>query len=186
MARRSPTNARYAKYTGPEGKTRKSAAAAKPKNASSGSGAKSSSKKSTSSSKSSSKTSAIAMRNPDTAEFKAYRRQWWIALVVGLALTAVSYAIQTYVSAPWGRTAQALTLGMAYASIGFAFYVDWKKMRPLRKEAYEAAKSGKAPKPVVEKPSKKATAERTTTEKTTVEKTVKEKVSVDDTGTSAE
>ena len=31
MARRSPTNARYQKYTGPEGKTRKSAAAAKPK-----------------------------------------------------------------------------------------------------------------------------------------------------------
>ena len=35
MARRSPTNPRYQKYTGPEGKTRKSAAAAKPKKASS-------------------------------------------------------------------------------------------------------------------------------------------------------
>ena len=186
MARRAPNNPRYQKYTGPEGKTRKSAAAAKPKSASSGSGSKSTSKKSSSGSKSTSKTSALAMRNPDTAEFKAYRRQWWISLVVGLALTAVSYAIQVYVKAPWGRTAQAVTLGMAYAAIGFAFYIDWKKMRPLRREAYQSTKSGKAPKPAAEKPSKKASAERTTTEKTTVEKTVKEKVSVDDTGTSAE
>jgi hypothetical protein len=94
------------------------------------------------------------MRNPDTAEFKMWRRQWWIALVAGLVLTAVSYALQRYVTGSWGRTAQASTLGMAYAAIGYAFYIDWKKMRPLRKEAYQLAKSGKAPKPSPEKPSK--------------------------------
>ena len=154
MARRSPTNARYQKYTGPEGKTRKSAAAAKPKKTSSGS-SKPSSSKSSSGSKSSKRSAAIAMRNPDTPEFRAYRRQWWIALVAGLALTAVSYAVQRFVQAPWGRTAQAVTLGMAYACIIFAFYVDWTKMRPLRKEAYELQKSGKKmPKPAAEKPSK--------------------------------
>ena len=43
---------------------------------------------------------------------------------------------------------------MAYACIIFAFYIDWTKMRPLRKEAYELQKSGKAPKPAAEKPSK--------------------------------
>jgi len=178
MARRAPNNPRYQKYTGPEGKTRKSAAAAKPKNASSGSGSKSSSKKSSSGNKSTSKTSALAMRNPDTAEFKAYRRQWWIGLIVGLALTAVSWALQVYVTAPWARTAQAVTLGMAYASIGFAFYIDWKKMRPLRKEAYEAAKSGKAPKSAAEKPSK-ADAKADS-------KAAKSKNEPTDTGTSAE
>jgi len=174
MARRAPNNPRYQKYTGPEGKTRKSAAAAKPKNASSGTGVKSSGKKSSSTSKSSSKTSALAMRNPDTAEFNAWRRQWWIALVAGLALTAVSYALQRYVTGQWGRTAQAATLGMAYAAIGYAFYIDWKKMRPLRKEAYELAKSGKAPKPAAEKPSKADA------------KAAKSKPEPTDTGTSAE
>jgi predicted cobalt transporter CbtA len=154
MARRAPTNPRYQKYTGPEGKTRKSAAAAKPKKASSGSSKPSTSGKSASGSKSKSRTSAIAMRNPETPEFKAYRRQWWIALVAGLALTGVSYALQRFVTAPWARTAQAMTLGLAYACIIFAFYIDWTKMRPLRKEAYEQQKSGKAPKPAAEKPSK--------------------------------
>lgn len=152
MARRSPTNPRYAKYTGPEGKTRKSAAAAKPKKASS-SGAKASSAKSSSGSKPA-RSSALAMRNPTTPEFKAVRRQWWIALVVGLVLTAVSYALQAYVHTAWSRTAQASILGMAYVAIGYAFYIDWKKMRPMRREAYELQRSGKAPKPTPDKPSK--------------------------------
>ncbi len=152
MARRAPNNPRYQKFTGPEGKTRKSAAAAKPKKASSGS-SKPSTTKSSSGSKGK-RTSAIAMRNPETPEFKAYRRQWWIALVAGLALTAISYALQRFVAAPWARTAQAIILGMAYACIIFAFYIDWTKMRPLRKAAYEQQKSGKAPKPAAEKPSK--------------------------------
>ncbi len=153
MARRAPNNPRYQKYTGPEGKTRKSAAAAKPKKASSSS-SKPSGGKSSSGSKPKSRSSAIAMRNPETPEFKAYRRQWWIALVIGLVLTAVSYGLQRYVTAPWARSGQAITLGLAYAAIIYAFYIDWTKMRPLRKEAYELQKSGKAPKPAADKPSK--------------------------------
>ncbi len=150
MARRSATNARYQKYTGPEGKTRKSAAAAKPKKASSSS-AKPSGGKSSGGSKPKS-TSAIAMRNPDTPEFRAYRRQWWIALVAGLLLTGVSYAIQRFAPpTTLARYATTGTLVAAYAAIIYAFFVDWTKMRPLRKEAYEAAKSGKSPKPAAEK-----------------------------------
>jgi uncharacterized membrane protein YcjF (UPF0283 family) len=153
MARRAPNNPRYQKFTGPEGKTRKSAAAAKPKKASSGS-SKPSTTKASSGSKSKSRTPAIAMRNPETPEFTAYRRKWWIALVIGLVLTAVSYAMQRYVTAPWARSGQAVTLGLAYAAIIYAFYIDWTKMRPLRKEAYEQQKSGKAPKPGADKPPK--------------------------------
>ncbi|NTU71506.1 MAG: DUF418 domain-containing protein [Coriobacteriia bacterium] len=140
MARRSPTNPRYQKHTSPEGKTRKSAAAAKPKKSSA-----SSSKSSTSATKKS--TSALALKNPDTPEFKAARRIWWITLVVGLALTAASYALGAYVKTGWSRNAQAITLGLAYAAIIYAFYIDWTKMRPMRKASYEAQKSGKAPKP---------------------------------------
>jgi len=154
MARRAPTNPRYQKYTGPEGKTRKSAAAAKPKKASSG---KPSSSKSSSASKS--RTSAVALRNPDTAEFRSFRRLWWIGLGAGLALTGVSYAVQRYVTASWGRPVQAITLGLAYAAIIFAFYIDWTKMRPLRKEAYEQQRSGKAPRPAAEKAEKPAKAQ---------------------------
>jgi len=94
------------------------------------------------------------MKNPTTPEFKALRRQWWIALVIGLVLTAISYAMQVYLKTNWSRTAQALILGLAYVAIGYAFYIDWKKMRPMRREAYVLAKSGKSPKPTAEKPSK--------------------------------
>ena len=82
MARRSPNNARYQKYTGPEGKTRKSAAAAKPKKRRApGQVERRRSRRSSSKSRSAPRRSA--MRNPDTPEFNACRRSWWIALGVG-------------------------------------------------------------------------------------------------------
>lgn len=140
MARRSPGNARYQKYTGPEGKTRKSAAAAKPKKASS---SKAASGKPTGTKPA--RSSALAMRNPTTPEFNAIRRQWWIALAAGVVLTLVSWALQKWVTAPWSRGAQASILGMAYVAIGYAFYLDWKKMRPMRKAEYELQRSGKKP-----------------------------------------
>ncbi len=133
-------NARYQKHTGPEGKTRKSAAAAKPSKTNTGSGSKSSAKSKSSGG------SALAMRNPDTAEFRAVRKQWWIFLVAGIVLVAISYGILAYVHTPWARTAYSVVLGLSYAAIIYAFFIDWTKMRPLRKAAFQQAKSGKTPK----------------------------------------
>jgi hypothetical protein len=82
-----------------------------------------------------------------TPEFRAIRKQWWILMGVGFALTAISYLMRVYLKLPWTERAAAGVLGAAYATIIYAFYIDWTKMRPLRIAAYDAAKSGKTPKP---------------------------------------
>lgn len=146
MARRSATNARYQKYQEPAGQTRKSAASAKPKRSSgSATPAKSTAKKSA-------KRSPIAVE-PATAEFKAVRRTWWILLGVALVLTTASWAIRAYVQTSWSAQVATGVLGLAYGSIFYALFLDWTKMRPMRKAAFQAAKSGKSAKRVAEKPS---------------------------------
>ena len=141
MARRSPTNARYQKYTGPEGKTRKSAAAAKPKKASSGAASKSS----RGSSKSSKSATPVA-RTPETPEYRAARKQWWICLASGLVLTMSSMLLRKFLHASWVNPVSMVLLGLAYAAIFYALYVDWTKIRPMRKAADQDAKSDKASK----------------------------------------
>ena len=128
-------NARYQKHTEPKGQTRKSSAAAKPSRKKGDS--------STSSSSSSSKkpaTRSTTYIDPPTPEFKRLRRIWWIGLGSGLALVAVSFGIRTYFGKPgmasqaWASPAGAVALGLAYAAIFYALYIDWSKMRPMRKE----------------------------------------------------
>ena len=138
MARRSPTNERYQKYTGPKGQTRKSASQARPKRSSTGpsspTGAKSSGAKGS---------SAARVARPESPAYKAARRQWWILLGVGLVLTAVSWLVRGYVHTSWATGASAISLGLAYTAIFYALYIDWTKLRPERKAAIAASKSGK-------------------------------------------
>ena len=140
MARRSPLNARYQKYTGPEGKTRKSASQAKPKRSSTGpsspSGAKSSEVK---------KAAAVRAAVPDSPAYKAARKLWWTLLLAGLVLTAMSWLLRAYLHTTWAAGASAVALGLAYAAIFYALYIDWTRLRPERKAAIANAKSGKAP-----------------------------------------
>jgi hypothetical protein len=127
VARRSPTNARYQKHTEPKGQTRKSSASAKPKRKE-GSGASSTSK-----SKSGSSTRTAALMEPTTPEYKFWRRAWWISLVIGLVLVAISYYLQYQLrTLSWTRTAGIIVLGLAYAAIIAAFFIEWKKLRPMR------------------------------------------------------
>ena len=66
---------------------------------------------------------------------------------------------------PWAMQASSLVLGLAYAAIFYALYIDWTKMRPLRKAAYEQAKSGKTPKQTKpEKPQKGSSAKGNSTD----------------------
>ncbi len=180
MSRRSPTNARYQKYQEPAGQTRKSAAAAKPSRKATG----------TSPAASKPKTAAgrrVARLDPQTPEFKALRRQWWILLLVGVVLVTASWAVR-YIDKPgtllsagriavgsfnmtYGGLLAAVTLGLAYACIFYALYLDFAKMRPMR------AAAARGDKPTT-KPAK-ATAEKTTTEKRTVEKTTTEKLTTE-------
>jgi cbb3-type cytochrome oxidase subunit 3 len=133
-------NARYQKYTGPEGKTRKSASQAKPKRSSTG-------PSSPSGSKPSATKKAAAVRNavPDSPAYKAARKLWWTLLLSGLVFTAVSWASRAYIRTSWNIMASAIALGLAYAAIFYALYIDWTRLRPERKAAIAAAKSGKTP-----------------------------------------
>jgi hypothetical protein len=147
VARRNPLNARYQKNTAPAGKTRKSAAAAKPSRSD-----HAPAKSASSSSKGSSagkKPSVLA--NPDTPEFRYWRRIWWVLVASALALTLASFALLSYAHQ---RTASNIVLGFAYGAIFMTFFVDWYKIRPMRKGAYEAAKSGK-PAKASDKPAEK-------------------------------
>jgi hypothetical protein len=144
-------NERYQKNTLPAGKTRKSAAASKPSRKGTGPAQASSG-----SSKSGAKGDKRPF-DPPTPEFAQYRRWWWISLMTGLVLVAISFAIRTYGPKGqwWINPIGAVTLGLAYATIFYALYLDWAKMRPMRKE-WAAGGSGT-------KPAKPAKAEKATT-----------------------
>ena len=148
MARRSATNERYQKFTGPKGQTRKSASQAKPKRSSG-----TPSKPSTTKSKSGSKGVQRA-KLPESPAYKAARKLWWTLLGVGLVLTAVSWLVRDYVHTTWANGASAIALGLAYTMIFYALYIDWTRLRPERK----AMTGGSKPKPA-EKSSKKAAAD---------------------------
>jgi hypothetical protein len=153
VSKRAPTNARYQKFQEPPGKTRKSAAAAKPSRKATG----------TSGAVSKPKTAAgrrAARIDPQTPEFKALRKQWWILLLTGVVLVTASWAVR-YIDKPGGflsaRMAigsfnttyagllSSVTLGLAYACIFYALYLDFAKMRPMRLAASQGDKSASKP-----------------------------------------
>ncbi len=157
MARRSASNPRYQKHHEPVGQTRKSAAAAKPSRGSSSAPIK---KKSTGKNAkgSSAATRRPMMANPTTPEFKRIRSIWWGLLGGGLVLTTISWAMREYLVATWATTASNVVLGLAYACIFYALYLDWTRMRPMRQAAYKAGATVK-PAKSTEKPTEKVKAD---------------------------
>lgn len=93
------------------------------------------------------------MVNPTTPEFKRIRTIWWGLLLAGLVLTTISWAMREYLQAPWGTTGSNVVLGLAYASIFYALFLDWTKMRPMRMAAHKGAAPTKPATPA-EKPAK--------------------------------
>ena len=168
----APTNARYQKYQEPPGKTRKSAAAAKPSRkatASSSSGASTKSKSSAPGRK--------ARFDPQTPEFKALRKRWWTLLLAGVVLVTLSWGVR-YIDKPgnplhdasftlgsfsmtYAGLLAAVTLGLAYACIFYALYLDFAKMRPMRLAALPVRKQGK-PAKTADKPAKSADTDSST------------------------
>ena len=148
MSRRSPTNARYQKYTEPKGRTRKSAAAAKPVRMGGGG---STSSKSKSKSKSKTKPSAAASRGkyaePDTPEYKYWRKIWWISLLAGMAFVSTSLVLQ-YVFHAKGALQMAGVICMvaSYGALIVAFWVDYRKLKPMRQGVIASADAEKSKK----------------------------------------
>jgi hypothetical protein len=153
MARRNPMNERYGKHTAPSGKTRKSAASAKPKRPASApaSGSKRVAP-------SASKRQERLRLDPQTPEFKKWRRIWWGCL--GLAIVLSTAAWWLWRDQGSRSTLGGGTLAAGYVMIFVALAIDWLKLRPMRKAWLESGSTGEAkqekPKQVDES---KATAE---------------------------
>ncbi|MDZ4178068.1 MAG: hypothetical protein U1E29_02360 [Coriobacteriia bacterium] len=135
MSRRSANNQRYQKHT-QLGKTRRSAASAKPKRdkgSASSSPVKSKGK--------SAKRARVAMY-PDTPEFKRWRRIWLWLLVAAMVFSISAFVLRDggpYEAGPTGT----LTLVAAYTCLFGAFYIDLTKIRRMRKEWLAEQAAGK-------------------------------------------
>ncbi len=126
MARRNPANPRYQK--GAEvGKTRRSSASAKPKRAAGDTAA------SASSSKKKERPKLLAPV-PDDPGYKRWRRIWGGLLIAALGLSAFAWWQQA-------TTIGNYALALAYGCIFTAFYIDFTKLRRIRKAAIEAEKA---------------------------------------------
>lgn len=148
MSQRNPMNDRY-QTDEHQGQTRKSAAAMKPKSKAASSVRIQSTKK-TKQQKKAEKKAARAKQaeldrlyyNPPTAEYKKLRRIWWILLIAAMATTLLSFVGRSFLP----PAASYITLAVAYACIIGALYVDFSKIRKVRR-AYQveiASKKTKA------------------------------------------
>lgn len=142
MARRNPANPRYQK--GAEvGKTRRSAASAKPKRGVGDTASTSSSKKK--------ERPKLLAPVPDDPGYKRWRRIWGGLLIAALGFSAFAWWQQA-------TTIGNFALALAYGCIFTAFYIDFTKLRRIRKAAIEAEKARLAGKKG-DKPSEKKSSE---------------------------
>lgn len=130
MARRNPANPRYQKG-GELGKTRRSAASAKPKRGAGDSAA--------SASKSGKKKERprFLLPVPDDPSYRYWRKIWLGMLAAAVIFSAFAWWQQA-------TTAGNIALAFAYACIFMAFYIDFTKLRRIRKAAIEADKAARA------------------------------------------
>ena len=142
MTQRNPLNDRYSDENR-TGKTRKSAASAKPKATRAATlrdpAPKTKKQKKEEArareQKAAQKASAMESRFEETEGYKRLRRYWWIALIGAIACTAASFILQNQ-GGPQGVSMAVMIA--AYVLIIIAFYIDLGKIRKERK-LYNAA-----------------------------------------------
>ncbi len=145
MSRRNPTNERYKKDSA--GHTRKSAASAKPKR-DVGERTTDKQRKKTGIVESGKKRSSkkIFEPLPTSPEMKKWRMIWWAYILGSLLLIAASQLTRDI---DWGIgnfPISTILVTIAYASIFTALYIDFFKIRRLRKEMLDARNKGKSSK----------------------------------------
>lgn len=140
-------NERYGKYTAPSGKTRKSAASAKPKRSG---GTTDSGKKSSSAA---SKRKPLVV-HPQTPEYKRWRTIWWALLGGAIVLSMLAWWLWQDVSR---RSLGNWVLGGGYVLIFSAMGIDWLKLRVLRREWTERTGGGSAG---TDEPSKESSSDK--------------------------
>ncbi len=144
MSQRNPMNDRY-QTDEVRGQTRKSAASAKPKTKAASSvrmapSVKTKEQKKADQKAARAKESQMSRQfyNVPTEEYKRLRRLWWILLIVAISLTALSFLGREFLP----ETVTYITLGLAYAGIIGALYLDFSKIRKVRR-AYQEEMMGK-------------------------------------------
>lgn len=146
MSQRNPMNDRY-QTDEHRGQTRKSAATLKPKSKP----ASTVRMQPTTKTKQQKKAEQKAQRakqsevdrqyyNPPTAEYKRLRKVWWGLLIGAIALTALSWVGRSFLP----EAATYVALGLAYACIIGALYVDFSKIRKVRRAYQEEMMSKKS------------------------------------------
>lgn len=138
MARRSAQNPRYRKDA-QVGSTRKSAASAKPKRAAG------EVKSHSSAGKGGTKKKSVRIMDPDTPEFRRWRKIWLGLLVAAIIFSLAAYGLRDQ------QTVNTLSLAFAYSCLFSAFFIDLTKIRRMRREYMEGLDGGKkaADKPAV-------------------------------------
>jgi membrane protein involved in colicin uptake len=81
---------------------------------------------------------------PATAEYRKWRRLYWILLLIGIFFIVISFAVQSLGLS--NQTLVMVTLGCAYAPIIGAFVVDIRKVKPLIKAHQRQGSGNKSPK----------------------------------------
>lgn len=142
MAQRSPYNDRY--KTEQKGKTRKSAAGAKPRREAGASGSAAPAKKETPKKRSLWGRGPAAPPVPvvTSPELKKLRRIWWVLWVASLLIAVAILFLQQGAKAdPSLNRFVPFLWGLWTASLGGAFYLEFSPIRKARAAAIEAEKS---------------------------------------------
>ena len=148
MSQRNPMNDRYT-ADGNKGKTRKSAAKAKPKTRAA-STVRIQSTTPTKKEKKMRRKQEQAKRteidrkyyNPPTPEYKKWKKAWWICLISGIVLIAGSTLIRFQF--PQFETVSYIMLGLAYVVVIGALVLDFTKIRKIRRAYQEKMASQKS------------------------------------------
>ena len=159
MSQRNPMNDRY-QTDEHQGQTRKSAASAKPKSKAAATVRVQPTQKTKQQKKAEQKAARAKQQqvdrqyyNPPTAEYKKLRKIWWGLLIGAIVLTALSWLGRSFLP----EVGTYISLGLAYVCIIGALYVDFSKIRKVRR-AYQEEMMSKKTKEVraVEKQQKAA------------------------------
>ncbi len=143
MSQRNPMNERY-QGEGHSGKTRKSAASAKPKKEVAGTVTIKTSRQTPKERKAEQKAARRKEQErqreldkkyykPDTERYKKLRRLWWIVLIGAIVCVVLSWLLRG-VQPEWLAM---IALFGAYGLIIFAFYIDFSKIRKERRKYQE-------------------------------------------------
>jgi len=136
MTTRNPFNERYTDDDH-SGKTRRSAASAKPKSKAGSTVYIQSNKKTEKEKKADQKNQQRETRaterkyyNPDTDEYRKWRRIWWITIICAIALAASAFLVNSYAPEQWMTY---IPLGFSYVFIIATIIIDITKMKKERR-----------------------------------------------------